>query len=79
MLIIIKNRELNIDLYIGIAAFSDSGFLNIIVLLCSILGTDTVKLEEVQSGKNNQRYRVTTAQATLAFLQLEKMQWCQIQ
>lgn len=73
MFIIIKNRELNMDLYIGIAAFSDSCFLNSVVL-CSILSTPTVKLDEVQSGKNNQRYRVTTAQATLAFLQLEKMQ-----
>lgn len=67
------------DLYIGIAAFSDSCFLNTIVLVYSILSTDIVKLDEVQSVKNNQWYRVTTAQAALAFLQLEKMQLCQIQ
>lgn len=74
MFIVLKNGELNMDLYIGIAAFSDSCFLNVVVLICSILNTDIVKLDEVQSGKNNQRYRVTTAQATLAFHQLEKMQ-----
>lgn len=67
------------DLYIGIAAFSDSCFLNTIVFVYSILSTDIVKLDEVQSVKNNQWYRVTTAQAALAFLQLEKMQLCQIQ
>lgn len=66
-------------MYIGIAAFSDSCSSNIIVLICGTLGIDIVKLDEVQGGMNNQRYRVTTAQAALAFLQLEKVQWCQIQ